>query len=409
MGDSSGSEYSDLFRRLVQPVNQTIQSEDDNTIKKRFDQRIKDLGITINNAVELIGIEHKSLLPILDGTAKRVDLVNAIKLAHFLNVTIEDFAVMYTGQLEASVIGQIERAKKGSYLSTSLDLKGLKSENFVKNINSVESIEDRVNTFFGLQSIYEYSDIGVKSAFSRSKRDSNALMREFWVKSASIQFRNVANPYDFSRSELIDLLPKIRPYTQDIEAGLLTVIKALYRIGVTVIYQPYLKAIQVRGATMVINGKPCIVLTDYLNRYTTLWHTLIHELHHVLYDLEEIQKREVHLSGQPDLFLVNENKADEFARQYLFSPERSNQILPFINDEIIVKRFTDSAQVHASFAYAYYLHDLTQKGYTNAWGNKLAKKIPVCQASLSLLNTRAFEKDTLKESIEYLKKVVFNV
>lgn len=409
MGDLKDSDFSDLFRRLVQPANETIQPEDDNTIKKIFDERIKDLGITINNAVELIGIEHKSLIPILDGTAKRVDLVNAIKLSHFLGLTIEDFAVLYTGQLEASVIGQIERARKGSYLSTSLDLKGLKSENFVKNINSVESIEERVNTFFGLDSIYDYSDIGVKSAFSRSKRDSNALMREFWVKSASMQFRNVSNPYVYERQELIDLLPKIRPYTQDVETGLLTVIKALYRIGVTVIYQPYLKAIQVRGATMVINGKPCIVLTDYLNRYTTLWHTLIHELHHVLYDLEEIQKREVHLSGQPDLFLVNENRADEFARQYLFSIERSKQILPFINDEVVVKRFTDSAQVHASFAYAYYLSDLTRMGYTNAWGNKLAKKIPVCQASLSLLNTRAFEKDTLRESIEYLKRVVFNV
>jgi Zn-dependent peptidase ImmA (M78 family) len=217
------------------------------------------------------------------------------------------------------------------------------------------------------------------------------------------------NPYDYDRNELLNLLPKIRPYTQDVETGLLTVVKALFRIGVTVIYQPYLKAIQVRGATMVINGKPCIVLTDYLNRYTTLWHTLIHELHHVLYDLEEIEKRDFHLSGQPDLFLINENKADEFARQYLFSVERSRQIFPFINDDVIVKKFTDSAQVHSSFAYAYYLFDLTQKGYSNAWGSKLAKKIPVCQASLTLLNTRAFERDTLKESIDYLRRVIFNV
>ena len=93
-------------------------------------------------------------------------------------------------------------------------------------------------------------------------------------------------------------------------------------MGVTVIVQTQLLTTQVRGGTFIINGKPCIVLTDLFKKYPTIWYTLIHELHHVLYDLETISLTNFHITGDPDLFLIEE-KADDFAREYFLEKKNT--------------------------------------------------------------------------------------
>jgi len=65
----------------------------------------------------------------------------------------------------------------------------------------------------------------------------------------------------------------------------------LFNIGITIVFQPSLPKTQIRGATFLINDKPCIVITDFNKNYATIWFALIHELHHVLFDLETIDKK----------------------------------------------------------------------------------------------------------------------
>ena len=113
---------------------------------------------------------------------------------------------------------------------------------------------------------------------------------------------------------------------------MLTVFRALYNVGVTVIFQPMLSRTQIRGATFLINNKPCIVVTDLHKSYPTIWFSLIHELHHVLFDLEELEKVKYHLTGEPDLFLMQEDKANEFASEYLISAEKLRYIEPLIHN-----------------------------------------------------------------------------
>lgn len=129
-------------------------------------------------------------------------------------------------------------------------------------------------------------------------------------------------------------MPKIRPFTRDIENGLVQVAKALYKVGVTVIFQPSIEKLQIRGATFSCNKKPCIVLSDLQKNYPTLWFTLLHELHHVLYDFDEINKRVFHLSsGEGDIFLMNEERADNFATEYLLSEARLRYAIGYINSK----------------------------------------------------------------------------
>lgn len=394
-------DFNELFTKLISPTT-TSDVESDDRFKLLFKQRIEALGITQSRAEIILGIEKKTLNKILNNDAKRVDIITCLKLAQFLNLSIENFIGVYLKDLPPEQVGDLDRTRKANYIIQNFDLSQLFKIRFITSKSDYSAIEEKIINFFHLDNIFEYTDKVLTPAFSKTKRNSSDLMREFWVKSAYAQFSTLNNENPFSRQELTELIPKIRPYTRNLDSGLLTVIRALYAVGVTVVFQPSLPNVQVRGATFVVNKKPCIVLTDLHKRYPTIWFALMHELHHVLYDLEEIEKRTYHLTGEIDLWLLQEDKADEFSREYLFGVERSNYIEPFINNPLIVKQYAEKNQVHPSIIYSFYMYD------HKSW-NMFSDQMPDLNLVLRRLNINPWEKETIQENIKILKEEIFNI
>ncbi|KPM33420.1 Putative plasmid maintenance system antidote protein [Croceitalea dokdonensis DOKDO 023] len=394
------SDFIKAFNRLIEPLHITDDISED-PFSVLFERRIEELGITQSRAEAMLGIEKKSLNSILNKEAKRVDIITIIKLAQFLNLPVDGFVKVYLQELPSEQIGDIEKAKKNNFIVQNFDLPQLHKKKFISSKTDYEAIEKRIVTFFGLNSIYDFAQETVTPAFSRTKRSSSDLMREFWVQSALSQFKLIENPNPYNREQLIDLIPKIRPYTKNIEKGLLTVVKALFSIGITVIYQESLPNISVRGATFVVDGKPCIVINDLHKRYPTLWFSLMHELHHVLYDFDEIQQVKYHLTGEPDLWL-KEEKANDFAREYLFNKKRSKYIKPFINESVLVREYADKSQVHPSIIYNFHMYD------SDKWV-KFNKYIPDSGLAINNLNVSIWESESVKETTERLKKEIFNI
>lgn len=394
------SDFIEAFNRLIEPLHISDDISKD-PFSVLFERRIEELGITQSRAEAMLGIEKKSLNNILNKEAKRVDIITIIKLAQFLNLPVDDFVKVYLQELPSEQIGDIEKAKKNNFIVQNFDLPQLHKKKFISSKTDYEAIEKRIVQFFGLNSIYDFANETVTPAFSRTKRSSSDLMREFWVQSALSQFKLLENPNPYNREQLIDLIPKIRPYTKNVSKGLLTVVKALFSLGITVIYQESLPNISVRGATFVVNGKPCIVINDVYKRYPTLWFSLMHELHHVLYDFDEIQQVKYHLTGEPDLWL-KEEKANDFAREYLFGKKRSKYIKPFINESILVKEYAEKSQVHPSIIYNFYMYDIDN------WV-RFNKQIPDSSLAVNNLNVNIWESESVKETTERLKKEIFNI
>lgn len=394
------SDFIEAFNRLLEPLH-ISDDISEKPFSVLFSKRIDELEITQSRAEALLGIEKKSLNNILNREAKRVDIITIIKLAQFLNLPVDDFVKVYLQELPSEQIGEIEKAKKNNFIVQNFDLSQLYKRKFISSKTDYEAIEKRIITFFGLNSIYDFAKETVTPAFSRTKRSSSDLMREFWVQSALSQFKLLENPNPYSREQLIDLIPKIRPYTKNIQKGLLTVVKALFSIGITVIYQESLPNISVRGATFIVYGKPCIVINDLHKRYPTLWFSLMHELHHVLYDFDEIQQVKYHLTGEPDLWL-KEEKANDFAREYLFSKKRSKYIKPFINESVLVREYAEKSQIHPSIIYNFYMYD------SSSWG-KFKKQIPDSSLAINNLNVNIWENESVEETTERLKKEIFNI
>ncbi len=266
----------------------------------------------------------------------------------------------------------------------------------------------RILTFFGYENPYEFDNKLSGVLFSKSKKSFSDKMKDFWIKAAYQCFKIIDNPNNYNRDLLKDLIPKMKPYCQDIENGLFTVCKALYNIGITVIFQTQLTTTQIRGGTFIVNGRPCIVLTDLFKRYPTIWFALIHELFHVLYDLDILKTETFHLTGDPDLFLIEE-KADEFSREYFLGIERYHYIRAHIDNTFIVNKYSKEWEIHPSFIYAnyqFYEQQINKKNYYA----KFLDHFPNYSLAVKKLTPITWKETSISEIAKNLKTIFeFNV
>lgn len=367
-------------------------------------EKLENSGLNKTQFEKLAGIERKSLDAILHKTSKHTDINKLIKLGEFLEISLEELLIIHYNSRSAEEIRELQDSMDITFINKFFDLKVLTSLGFIKKSDSIVQLKDRISTFFGLTSIYEY-DLELNEAlYSRTKKSFSDKMKDFWIKSSYKYFQKIDNQNDYNRASLIDLIPKIKPYTRNVENGLATVFQALYNVGVTVIFQPSLPKTQIRGATFVINEKPCIVITDLNKNFATIWFALIHELHHVLYDLEIIGKTSYHLTGEPDLFLIQEDRANEFAGEYLFSSEKMRYIEKLIHNKVIVHKFASECQIHPSIIYAQYQWRQAEIG-NDYWG-AFKDQFPKMSNVTKNLNIANWDNETINETAIKLRELL---
>lgn len=390
---------------VLSEIYKLLEQDSEKTLRDIFDKKIEEFGISLFGISKLINIDKSTLSRIIAGDSQKVDLFNLLKISQFLNVSVEEITQIYVSSLKPEFVGELEIARKANYLIKNFDLAALEKIGFIKNKNNVREIEKRIVTFFGLNSLFEYDSEISGVLFSKTKKSSHDKMREMWVRSAHFQFKKIDNQNTFDLDQLKLLIPKIRPYTRIEEGGLITVIKALYNVGVTVIVQQYLAKTQIMGGTFVIDNKPCIVLTNYNKRYPIVWTALMHELYHVMYDFEDLKSWKYHLTGEPDLLLMREEEADFFASEVLLSEEKLNYIKHFINNNSLVESFAKDNGIHSSIIYHLYCLNQEKENHNSVWGI-YSKYIPSSEKALRKVSKNPFNKETILEEINEIKTVL---
>lgn len=383
------------------------------SLRERFDNRIAELGITPTYVLGILNINYRALEGILDGTQRRIDFVTLTKLARFLGITTNLVVRLYIETLEKNNPDDLKVADKRTFITTNFDLATLRAANIISSISDFDHIEERLTRILGLRSIFDYNTDEIEAAFSSGAiKPRNASTRKYFIEKSRSIFKTLNNPYDYDKEALIKYFPKIRWHSTDVESGLINVIRSLYKLGVTVIFQPKLPSLQLRGATFAVNEKPCIVLTDYRGFYPTLWFALIHELFHVLFDWQEILDKKYHLSDEEsDLFVLKqkEDEANDFAREFLFPAKKmemiSDKILSErISDKNYIKRFALDNHVHQSIIYANYAFD---NKHENFWA-KTQKYMPDINSLLNELGNNLGNQATASEFAEYYKTNLLN-
>jgi Zn-dependent peptidase ImmA (M78 family) len=374
------------------------------TLEELLIEKLDLSGLTKTQFEKLSGMERKSLDAILDKTSKQTDIIKLMKLAEFLELDLNDLLVIHFKDRPVEEIKDLQSSMEITFINKFFDIKTLTSLGFIKKNDTLDVLKSRICNFFDIDTIYEYDRELNEALYSRTKKSFNDKMKDFWIKSSYKYFELIDNPNDYNRQNLLDLIPKIKPYTQNTETGLLTVFQALYNIGVTVVFQPSLPKTQIRGATFLINGKPCIVITDFNKNYATIWFALIHELHHVLFDLETIEKTNYHLSGEPDLFLIQEDKANEFASEYLLSSEKMRYIETMIHNKFMVEKFAKECQIHTCIIYSQYQWRQSQIG-NDYWG-AFKEQFPNIKNLTNKLNVSNWDVESIKETALRVKELL---
>lgn len=367
-------------------------------------KRLDEAGLSRNQFEKLVGIEKKSLDAIIYKTSIHTDINKLIVLAEFLDFSLEELLIIHYHSRAESEIAELQNSMDLAFINKHFDLKTLASLGFIEKKYQLNDVRERICQYFEINSIYDYDKELNNVLFSKTKRTFSNKMKDFWIKSSYKYFELINNPNEFDRRSLIQLIPKIKPYTRNVEKGLKTVFQALYNIGVTVIFQPSVPTTQVRGATFVVNEKPCIVITDLKKDYATIWFALIHELHHVLYDLDELSKTRYHLTGEPDLFLMQEDAANKFAADYLFSAEKMRYIEKLIHNKLMVLRFAEECQIHPCIIYSQFQWRQSELG-NDYWG-AFKDQFPNISIATKHLNISNWGAETIKESAEKIKQLL---
>jgi HTH-type transcriptional regulator / antitoxin HigA len=377
-----------------------------------INERMESLGISTYQMGKMLSINKSSfdrlIKKIESGDIEKVDFYDILKISEFLGISINEISQLYVSSLKKDFIAELELSKKANLLHKYFDLKGLKSIGFIKDVYDVKAIEERILKFFDITSLQQYnSEIGAV-LFSKTKKTFNDKMRELWIRSAYYQFSKIDNPNDFDKEKLLTLIPKIRPYTRHEDIGLITILKALYNVGVTVIVQKHLLKTQVRGGTFVVNNKPYIIITDLYGQYATLWFALLHEIYHVLYDFEDLKIWNYHLTGddEPDLGLhEKEDLADYFSIEMLFPKEKMEYIKYSIDSPLTIQQYAEQNKIHPGIIYSFYCYEQKKKYNKNDYP-KYRQYIGSSEKALALIRTNPWTKETIYEEIEKIKEVL---
>jgi Zn-dependent peptidase ImmA (M78 family)/transcriptional regulator with XRE-family HTH domain len=359
-------------------------------------------GLSQRQLAEALSVNRRTVQRILNREAQKIDLDTFQKIQQFLGISPEELLNRYNSSLESDSLRELERAKKAGYISREFDLEKLKREGFISSDRDFDNIEERVKEFFDLSSVYEFGSADQEiPMFSRTEREYVNKMLRFWVVSALRQIRSVDNPNPFDREMLKSIIPSLRKLTRDEDEGLLRAARALYSAGVTVVVQGYLTGTQIRGATFLVDDRPAIVLTDYKKRYDTVWFALLHELYHVLKDLDRIERLKYHITGEEqDLFVsqMSEEDADEFAAEFLLPEEKFDYIRKFIDVPEVVRDHAEKWNVHPSIIYGRYAFENDEYG-------KYEKHRPSVETAVEALRVHPWDKESISTATEPLKQV----
>ncbi len=374
-------------------------------LRTLYEQKLTETGLRNKHVSELLAIDRNTLNPIIEGTAQQPKVQNLLKVAEFLGLDFEGMLAAFLRTNPSKELKDLERARRATFLTAHFDLPRLKKVGFLDRVDDLGHIEERICQYFSIPNVYAYETVQAPRLYSKTKVDAVSQMREFWVKSAYGHFERMQNDRPYDRDLLrTAIIPKLRGYTRNVQTGLISVIKALYNVGVTVLFQQHLANTQVRGATMVVNGKPCIVITDLKQNYATIWFALVHELYHVLYDLDTISSSlAYHLTGDDDLLLI-EDKANAFARDLLFADQRVRYIAPLIHNELAVEQYAEEAGVHPAIVYSFYQHYQAERG-ENYW-RAFKQHFPDVKRLTRDLNVCLWREDSIEDSANKIKKAL---
>lgn len=392
----------------------TVIASPDASLREMLSTFIEENEILESSIAEKIGAHKETLAKFLEGKAE-LKFMQAIRLMKLLDLTESQLVSAYCKDIDTEESSSLDKFGRLSYIMQNFDVPTLKKIGIIKSRAKIDEYEQCICDFFGFSSIYEYDDTSLMpTLFSKSKRkileEKETKMTTFWLKCAISSFSKINNPNEYDKELLFQLLKRSADFTQDEINGYKRFVLVLFQLGVTVLTQPYITGTKSFGVTMILEGKPCIVITDMNKKYHKLWINLLHELYHVINDFDMLESMDYHLSHpeMPEL-LLNENKADQFALDVLVNPSIQEQLVKVVPFSYKVNLLAKELGVSPSIIYGVYLESLPNGRLKAQEFAKYGKNDTLISSEVATKNILfdAVSKRSLEEAIEKMKSELF--
>lgn len=166
-----------------------------------------------------------------------------------------------------------------------------------------------------------------------------------WLRQGEIQAAEMC-VNEFSEKALREAIPVMKELCARQPADFAHALQEeCAKVGVKLVYTPYLPKAPINGSTRWINDVPCIQMTGRHKRNDVFWFTFFHELGHIL------------LHGKKDIFLEDieyadkqkekEEEADVFSSRILLSQAEENEITRNGNfSDAAIRKYAEKFNVH---------------------------------------------------------------
>jgi HTH-type transcriptional regulator / antitoxin HigA len=251
---------------------------------------------------------------------------------------------------EGRPIGEIEEIQKLAKLFEYAPVKEMERRGWIKEADSAHLIEAELRKFFEKDSLGDESIVNVAARQSSSDSQLSAAQKAWCVQAKRIAREVHVAPYN--RKDLKRAMGDIRQFAVSPE-GARHVPRFLAENGVRLVVVENLPGTRMDGAALWIDGSPVIALSLRFDRIDWFWHTLLHEIGHILNcDVGE-EAHDIEFGGAGNTGATidpeKERKADSFAAGSLIP---SNDLDSFIQrvrprySKARVNQFANRIKIH---------------------------------------------------------------
>src|SRR4051812_17295743 len=97
-------------------------------LKELFEQKLKELKINQTQALDIMQIQSRALIAILEGTSTRLDLLALVKLSQFLDIPQGEVIRIFLDSLKNPNLSKIKDIDRRKFILKNFDINELKKE-----------------------------------------------------------------------------------------------------------------------------------------------------------------------------------------------------------------------------------------------------------------------------------------
>lgn len=312
-----------------------------------IEDSIEALGMTQSEFAARVGLSVKTISQLISGDAN-ITFETANKFSDFFHTSIELWL-----NLQTKYNLYLLKLKEKELLEEEWNIIKYFDKEYLKKICNCEIIKENINDILiKLKECFMVvSLVNLKKkdmfAFLRTSTkkeitEKQIVLRNAWISYAIYLLKN-KSVNEYSVEKLKEIIPNIRKLIkQEQESFLPLLIEILSEVGIKFIYLPYLPGSNISGVTKWIAHENAVLIAvnDYGKDADKIWFSIFHELGHAVKN----NKRNVIISSLDNDEIIEENFADDFAKNSLIDP---NSYKKFIekNDFSILSINTFSIEI----------------------------------------------------------------